>query len=254
MLGYSICWQAPNDHDPGTRSGADRGSRHRQPHPLRPGRRRRLRPCQRPPRQAARAFPAGAQHGAGPGHGGRHHGVRPTASRSTRRAARPISNASSTARSTRPSPEVMAVVHTHSPAVIPFGVVEATLRPIYHMSSFLGAGVPVFEIRDAGGPATDMLIATRRSAPRWRNRSGSRRRAVARPRQRGGRRLDRGGGVSRGLHRGQRPAGNRCAAPRQGQGDLPQRRARRRRRPRPTGRRSAAPGICGRRKALGSAH
>ena len=26
------------------------------------------------------------------------------------------------------------------------------------MSSFLGAGVPVFEIRDAGGPATDMLI------------------------------------------------------------------------------------------------
>jgi ribulose-5-phosphate 4-epimerase/fuculose-1-phosphate aldolase len=57
-------------------------------------------------------------------------------------------------------PEIMAVVHTHSPAVIPFGVVEATLRPIYHMSSFLGAGVPVFEIRDAGGPATDMLIRT----------------------------------------------------------------------------------------------
>ena len=32
------------------------------------------------------------------------------------------------------------------------------LRPIYHTSSFLGAGVPVFEIREAGGPATDMLI------------------------------------------------------------------------------------------------
>ena len=32
------------------------------------------------------------------------------------------------------------------------------LRPIYHMSAFLGAGVPVFEIRAAGGPATDMLI------------------------------------------------------------------------------------------------
>jgi HCOMODA/2-hydroxy-3-carboxy-muconic semialdehyde decarboxylase len=26
------------------------------------------------------------------------------------------------------------------------------------MSSFLGAGVPIFEIREAGGPATDMLI------------------------------------------------------------------------------------------------
>jgi ribulose-5-phosphate 4-epimerase/fuculose-1-phosphate aldolase len=58
-------------------------------------------------------------------------------------------------------PEVMAVVHSHSPAVIPFGVVaEARLRPIYHMSSFLGLGVPVFEIRDSGGPATDMLIRT----------------------------------------------------------------------------------------------
>jgi HCOMODA/2-hydroxy-3-carboxy-muconic semialdehyde decarboxylase len=60
-------------------------------------------------------------------------------------------------------PEVRAIVHSHSPAVIPFGVVAgASLRPIYHMSSFLGSDVPVFEIRDAGGPATDMLI---RNAP-----------------------------------------------------------------------------------------
>src|SRR5437016_1142073 len=55
-------------------------------------------------------------------------------------------------------PEVLAVVHSHSPSVIPFGVVAVGLQPIYHMSSFLGAGVPVFEIREAGGPATDMLI------------------------------------------------------------------------------------------------
>src|SRR6516164_2686962 len=55
-------------------------------------------------------------------------------------------------------PEVNAVVHSHSPSVIPFGVTATPLRPIYHMSSFLGAGVPIFEIRDAGGPATDMLI------------------------------------------------------------------------------------------------
>jgi HCOMODA/2-hydroxy-3-carboxy-muconic semialdehyde decarboxylase len=58
------------------------------------------------------------------------------------------------------NPEVMSVVHTHSPSVIPFGVVKTALRPIYHMSSFLGAGVPIFEIRDAAGPATDMLIRT----------------------------------------------------------------------------------------------
>jgi ribulose-5-phosphate 4-epimerase/fuculose-1-phosphate aldolase len=54
--------------------------------------------------------------------------------------------------------EVNAVVHSHSPSVIPFGATRVPLRPIYHMSSFLGAGVPVFEIRDAAGPATDMLI------------------------------------------------------------------------------------------------
>ncbi len=58
----------------------------------------------------------------------------------------------------RAYPEVRAVVHSHSPAVIPFGVVGVALRPIFHLGGFLGGGVPVFEIRDAGGPATDMLI------------------------------------------------------------------------------------------------
>jgi HCOMODA/2-hydroxy-3-carboxy-muconic semialdehyde decarboxylase len=59
----------------------------------------------------------------------------------------------------RRRPDVVAVVHHHSPSVIPFGVTGAALRPIYHMSGFLGAGVPVFDIRcDAGD--TDMLIRT----------------------------------------------------------------------------------------------
>jgi len=56
--------------------------------------------------------------------------------------------------------DVQAVVHNHSPAVIPFGVTGARLRPISHMSGFLAGGVPNFEIREAGGPATDMLIRT----------------------------------------------------------------------------------------------
>jgi HCOMODA/2-hydroxy-3-carboxy-muconic semialdehyde decarboxylase len=55
-------------------------------------------------------------------------------------------------------PGIRAVVHSHSPSIIPFGITDVPLRPIYHMSSFLGAGVPVFEIREAGGPTTDMLI------------------------------------------------------------------------------------------------
>jgi ribulose-5-phosphate 4-epimerase/fuculose-1-phosphate aldolase len=59
----------------------------------------------------------------------------------------------------RRRPDVVAVVHHHSPSVIPFGVTGAALRPIYHMSGFLGAGVPVFDIKcDAGD--TDMLIRT----------------------------------------------------------------------------------------------
>jgi HCOMODA/2-hydroxy-3-carboxy-muconic semialdehyde decarboxylase len=60
----------------------------------------------------------------------------------------------------RAHPEVRAVVHSHSPAVIPFGVVRVKLRPIFHLGGFLGSGAPVFEIRDRGGPATDMLIRT----------------------------------------------------------------------------------------------
>lgn len=57
-------------------------------------------------------------------------------------------------------PEVMSVVHSHSPAVIPFGVTGARLRPICHMSGFLGAVTPVFEIRHAAGESTDLLVST----------------------------------------------------------------------------------------------
>ncbi len=54
-------------------------------------------------------------------------------------------------------PEVNAVVHSHSPAVVPFSVSSVALKPIYHMSAFLHRGVPVFEIRDAAG-MTDLLV------------------------------------------------------------------------------------------------
>jgi HCOMODA/2-hydroxy-3-carboxy-muconic semialdehyde decarboxylase len=58
----------------------------------------------------------------------------------------------------RAYPAVNAVVHSHSPSVIPFGATAVPLRPIWHMSAFLGPRVPVFEIRDTAGPATDLLI------------------------------------------------------------------------------------------------
>lgn len=57
----------------------------------------------------------------------------------------------------RVRPDVMSVVHSHSPSVIPFGVTGQRLRPVFHMSGFLGSGSSLFEIRDSGGN-TDMLI------------------------------------------------------------------------------------------------
>jgi ribulose-5-phosphate 4-epimerase/fuculose-1-phosphate aldolase len=57
----------------------------------------------------------------------------------------------------RARPEVMAVVHNHSPTVVPFSVTQVPLRPIFHMASFVGLGVPVFEIRDFE-QGTDMLV------------------------------------------------------------------------------------------------
>lgn len=47
----------------------------------------------------------------------------------------------------RTRPDVMAVVHSHSPSVIPFGVTRTPLRPVYHMGSFLWSGAPVWDIR-----------------------------------------------------------------------------------------------------------
>ena len=59
----------------------------------------------------------------------------------------------------RARPEVMAVVHSHSSAVLPFTVARGVrLRPICHMSGFLGAGAPLFEIRDVAGDGSDLLV------------------------------------------------------------------------------------------------
>jgi ribulose-5-phosphate 4-epimerase/fuculose-1-phosphate aldolase len=57
-------------------------------------------------------------------------------------------------------PDVNSVVHNHSPSVIPYGATRRALRPLYHMSAFIGPGSAHFEIRDAGGN-TDMLIRDR---------------------------------------------------------------------------------------------
>jgi ribulose-5-phosphate 4-epimerase/fuculose-1-phosphate aldolase len=55
-------------------------------------------------------------------------------------------------------PDVMSVVHTHSPGVIPFGVSRTPLRPVFHNPAFLAVGVPVWDIRTDFGLDTDMLV------------------------------------------------------------------------------------------------
>lgn len=57
----------------------------------------------------------------------------------------------------RARPDVNAIVHTHSPALIPFGVSKTPLQPLYHMCGFLAAGSPIFDIQDKHG-MTNMLV------------------------------------------------------------------------------------------------
>jgi HCOMODA/2-hydroxy-3-carboxy-muconic semialdehyde decarboxylase len=54
-------------------------------------------------------------------------------------------------------PEVMAVVHAHAEDVLPFGITAAPLRPVIHSGSFMGAEVPVWDIRDRFGD-TNLLV------------------------------------------------------------------------------------------------
>jgi HCOMODA/2-hydroxy-3-carboxy-muconic semialdehyde decarboxylase len=54
--------------------------------------------------------------------------------------------------------DVNAVVHSHSPTVIPFSITQGELRPVFAGASFLYRGVPVFEIRDAAGVENNMLV------------------------------------------------------------------------------------------------
>jgi ribulose-5-phosphate 4-epimerase/fuculose-1-phosphate aldolase len=56
-------------------------------------------------------------------------------------------------------PEVHAVCHNHSPSIIPFGVTETPLRPVFHMAGPLGTRIPVWDIAQEFGD-TDMLVQT----------------------------------------------------------------------------------------------
>jgi HCOMODA/2-hydroxy-3-carboxy-muconic semialdehyde decarboxylase len=58
----------------------------------------------------------------------------------------------------RKRPDAMAVVHSHSPAVIPFGVTKTPMVAMFHNAAFLAGGAPVFDIREKFGE-TNMLVS-----------------------------------------------------------------------------------------------
>lgn len=62
----------------------------------------------------------------------------------------------------RARPDVGAVVHCHTPSLIPYAASSVALRPMYHMSAFLALGAPVFEIRGVDG-VSEMLVADART-------------------------------------------------------------------------------------------
>ncbi len=57
----------------------------------------------------------------------------------------------------RARPEVMCVVHNHSPSVVPFSVTGVPMKALYHMAAFIGDGLPNFEIRTVK-QGSDLLI------------------------------------------------------------------------------------------------
>jgi HCOMODA/2-hydroxy-3-carboxy-muconic semialdehyde decarboxylase len=56
-------------------------------------------------------------------------------------------------------PDVHAVVHAHAEDTLPFGIAGAQkLVPVIHSGAFIGGAVPVWDIADAFGDATNLLV------------------------------------------------------------------------------------------------
>jgi ribulose-5-phosphate 4-epimerase/fuculose-1-phosphate aldolase len=61
-------------------------------------------------------------------------------------------------------PDVQAVVHAHSEDVLPFTIAAMPLRPVIHSGSFMGAKVPVWDMADAFGENTNLLVTNMEQA------------------------------------------------------------------------------------------
>ena len=61
----------------------------------------------------------------------------------------------------RNRPDINSVIHGHASPILSYGLTGVPLRPVYHMSAFLGEGAPIFEIRNFAkpNPDTDMFVS-----------------------------------------------------------------------------------------------
>jgi HCOMODA/2-hydroxy-3-carboxy-muconic semialdehyde decarboxylase len=56
-------------------------------------------------------------------------------------------------------PDINAVVHNHSPNVIPYGVTGTPLKPLLHMAAGMGSDMPIWDSRTHFGDTT-LLVTT----------------------------------------------------------------------------------------------
>lgn len=56
-------------------------------------------------------------------------------------------------------PEVMAVIHNHSPGVLPFSVTKKKLRPLHHVCACMGHQVPTWDSQTKFGD-TSLLVSS----------------------------------------------------------------------------------------------
>jgi len=54
--------------------------------------------------------------------------------------------------------DIQSIVHSHSPSVVPFGLVGVPMQAMFHNAAFLAAGAPVWDIRKDFGE-TNMLVS-----------------------------------------------------------------------------------------------
>jgi HCOMODA/2-hydroxy-3-carboxy-muconic semialdehyde decarboxylase len=50
----------------------------------------------------------------------------------------------------RARPDAMAVLHAHTPSILPFATSDIPLRPVYQQATFIGESVPVYRNGDSG--------------------------------------------------------------------------------------------------------